>query len=270
MTRAFAQRPERLLSRPVRLWLGLLGVLLVATLAVGFVWLPSVKADFQAAGWWQALCRAAGVPASWDAGAEGLEDRRASRVALDRLLSFDVSQGDVGRGGTLALRCTMCHGARGVSGSDVPNLAGQYPEVIYKQLQDYAQGQRVHALMQALASGLSEQDLRDLAAFYAQLPRPAAQRADRQAPALVSVGAPLRGMAPCASCHGGIDHKPGSPWLEGMPQPYLLAQLQAYASGQRRNDVHAVMRHIARQMTPEEMAQAAAWYAGQPRAPGAQ
>ena len=85
-----------------------------------------------------------------------------------------------------------------------------------------------------------------------------------QAPAVVRVGAPRRNIALCASCHGGIDQKPGSPWLEGLPQAYLQTQLQAFASGNRRNDPLAQMRNIVRQMRPDEITAVARYYASQP------
>lgn len=242
----------------VRRWLAGLVLLFVATVLVGFLWLPSVKPDFTAGGLWDAICRIAGVPSTWSTELK-LDDPQASRVEMVASLQ-GTAGGDVGRGGTLALRCTMCHGARGVSSSDVPNLAGQYAEVVYKQLMDYRNGQRRHGLMQALAAGLSEQDIRDLAAFYAQLPRPSPAPAPTPVPALVTVGDPMRNIAPCASCHGGIDKKPGSPWLEGMSHAYLAGQLQQFASGARRNDNLQAMRNVARQMKPEEIEAVARYY----------
>jgi cytochrome c553 len=248
-----------LASRGVRLALTSLAVLLVLALAVGFLWLPQVKPDFVQGSLWDTICRVAGVPSAW-APALAQDDPAASRVAPVPLASATAG-GDVGHGGTLALRCTMCHGARGVSASDVPNLAGQYPEAVYKGLLDYKNGQRKHVLMQALAAALDDQDIRDLAAFYAQLPRPSPAEASVAVPALVSVGDPLRNIAPCASCHGGIDRKPGSPWLEGMPHAYLAEQLRQFASGARRNDGHGVMRNVARQMKPDEIEAVSAYYA---------
>ena len=254
-----SEAPSSPLFTPgLRRWLWGLGVLLALALLVGFVWLPSAQPDYRAQGWWASLCRAAGLPAAWYAPAE-LEDRQATRVVLSTA-NLAQAVGDVGPGGTLALRCTMCHGARGVSASDVPNLAGQYPGVIYKQMLDYRAGHRRHALMQALAATLSDRDVRDLAAFYAQLPRPSPNPVYLAPPALVAVGAPLRGIAPCASCHGGIDLKLGSAWLEGMPRAYLVEQMQAFARGERRNDAHASMRNVARQMTPQEIEETATWY----------
>ena len=81
------------------------------------------------------------------------------------------------------------------------------------------------------------------------------------APALVRVGDPLRNIVPCVSCHGGIDHKIGAPWLEGMPKEYLLVQIKNFASGERRNDSHGQMRNVVRPMTAEEVAGVAEFYA---------
>ena len=91
--------------------------------------------------------------------------------------------------------------------------------------------------------------------------RGAPVRADEtSAPALVRVGDPLRNIAPCISCHGGIDHKLGTPWLEGMPKTYLAEQLKAFASGTRRNDSHGQMRNVVRPMTSDEIEQVADFY----------
>jgi cytochrome c553 len=118
--------------------------------------------------------------------------------------------------------------------------------------------------MQALAKGLSDEDIADIAAYYAYLP-PARNGPTTYAdalPSLVRVGAPLRNIAPCVACHGGIDQKLGAPWLEGMPRAYLVAQLTGFRSGARRNDSHAQMRNVARSMSAAEIAEAADFYAG--------
>ena len=73
------------------------------------------------------------------------------------------------------------------------------------------------------------------------------------APQIVTTGAPMRNIAPCGACHGDIDNKAGSPWLGGQSAVYIKAQLQAFASGTRRNDISQQMRNIARQMTAEEI-----------------
>jgi cytochrome c553 len=168
----------------------------------------------------------------------------------------------VGRG-TLALQLHQRHGAQGMRVSDAPNLAGQYPEVVVKQLHDYKGGKRQHSLMQGLARGLSDQDIRDLAAYYAYLPkaRTAPTTYDETLPALVRVGDPLRNIAPCISCHGGVDQKLGAPWLEGMPKGYLVAQLKAFSSGARGNDSFAQMRNVVRAMSEKEIDEVSSFYA---------
>lgn len=239
--------------------------LTVLSILVGFVWLPSVHGDFTAQGLWASICRAAGVPAAWPgSGAGGKVPPQATDVVLERSMVRAGGSAAVGRGATLALNCTMCHGAQGMSGSSAPNLAGQYPEVVMKQLHDYKAGKRASPIMEALAKNLSERDITDLAAYYAFLPkaRTAPTTYDESLPALVRVGAPLRNIAPCISCHGGVDQKLGAPWIEGMPKDYLVTELRAFRSGQRRNDGEAQMRNVVRAMTDAEIDEVSAFYAG--------
>lgn len=243
-----------------------LAALTVVSMLVGFLWLPASQADFGARGLWDSICRAAGVPADWGGG-RAAPPRALSapttHVALERAMAAPGSRDAIGRGATLALNCTMCHGPRGMSVSDAPNLAGQYPEVVIKQLRDYRRGDRASAIMQALARNLSERDIADLAAYYAYLPkaRTAPTTYDESLPALVRVGDPLRNIAPCIACHGGVDQKLGAPWLEGMSRSYLVEQLEAFASGARRNDTYAQMRNLARAMTRAEIDEVAGFYA---------
>jgi cytochrome c553 len=247
-------------------------VLTVLLVLIGFVWLPSVHGDFSAQGLWSAICRAAGVPSAWGEHAAGVAAPTATEVVLEREMTRVGDPSAIGRGATIALNCTTCHGAQGMSASDAPNLAGQYPEVVIKQLRDYKSGKRTHALMQGLARNLSEQDIRALAAYYASLPkaRTAPTTYDEPLPTLVRVGAPLRNIAPCISCHGGADQKLGAPWIEGMPKGYLVAQLVALRSGARRNDAEAQMRAMARPMTDREIDEVATFYARKAAAAGVQ
>jgi len=237
--------------------------LTVLSMLVGFVWLPSVQPDFSAQGLWLRICRAAGVPTSWSPGGAMAGGSPSTGVILERTMARAGASDSVGRGATLALNCTMCHGAQGMSVSNAPNLAGQYPEVVIKQLHDYKSGKRSSSIMEALATRLSAADIDDLAAYYADLPkaRTAPTTYDDTLPALVRVGDPLRNIAPCISCHGSVDQKLGAPWLEGMPKEYLVTQLANFASGARRNDSHAQMRNMARPMTADEMSEVAAFYA---------
>ncbi len=242
----------------------LIGFTLLALL-VGFVWLPSVQGDFAGQGLWASICRAAGVPGNWGNAAGNVKaGPQSTDVVLDRTMARDGADDAVGRGATLALNCTMCHGAQGMSVSSAPNLAGQYPEVVIKQLHDYKTGKRSSAIMEAIAKNLPDQNMVDLAAYYAYLPkaRTAPTSYDESLPKLVRVGDPLRNIAPCISCHGGVDQKLGAPWLEGMPKDYVIAQLNAFASGSRHNDSEAQMRNMVRAITTREIAEVATFYAG--------
>lgn len=239
--------------------------LTLASMAVGFIWLPSVQADFSAQGIWASICRAAGVPGDWGSASYTPKvGATATDVVLVRAMARDGSEIAVGRGATLALNCTMCHGAQGMSSSNAPNLAGQYPEVLMKQLLDYRSGKRNSAIMQALSQNLAERDIADLAAYYAYLPkaRTAPTSYDETLPRLVRVGDPLRNIAPCIACHGGVDQKLGAPWLEGLPKDYMVGQLNAFKSGARRNDGQGQMRNMVRAMTHAEIDEVAAFYAG--------
>lgn len=238
-------------------------VLTIASMLIGFGLLPSAQADFRTQGLWDSICRAAGVPSKWLESNDQKAPVLSTNVVLVPEMAKQSSSASVGRGATLALNCTMCHGAQGMSRSDAPNLAGQYPEVIRKQLLDYKNGNRANPIMVALATRLSDENIADLAAYYATLPkaRTAPTTYDESLPALVRVGDPMRNIAPCISCHGGVDQKLGAPWLEGMPKQYLVEQLEAFKHGRRRNDGQQQMRNMARPMTTEEIDAVATFYA---------
>lgn len=248
-----------------------LAALTVLSFAIGFVLLPSSQADFSARGLWDTICRAAGVPSSWSSNPSIRQAPTSTDVVLERSMARASTGDAIGRGATLALNCTMCHGAQGMSASDAPNLAGQYPEVVIKQLLDYRSGKRSSTVMAALSRSLTDRDIADLAAYYAYLPkaRTAPTTYAESLPALVRVGAPLRNIAPCVSCHGGIDQKLGAPWIEGMPKDYLVQQLRAFRSGARRNDAEAQMRVVARALTDREIDEVARFYASKASVGGA-
>lgn len=246
-------------------WVSVIALILLtaASILIGFGLLPSAQADFRAQGLWDSICRAAGVPSNWLDNTDQKAPLISTNVVLVPEMAKQASSASVGRGATLALNCTMCHGAQGMSRSDAPNLAGQYPEVIRKQLLDYKNGNRANPIMAALSKNLTDQEMSDLAAYYASLPkaRTAPTTYDETLPALVRVGDPMRNIAPCISCHGGVDQKLGAPWLEGMPKQYLVQQLHAFKDGSRRNDGQQQMRNVARPMTAEEIDAVASFYA---------
>jgi cytochrome c553 len=245
---------------------GVAVTLFILTALGGFIVLPYAQREVKFAGLWDAICSSAGVPRRADSIAAPASAHPTSSVVLTSTTLARPSQQSIGRGATLAQRCAIRHGPTGISQADSPNLAGQYASVIFKELLDFRSGARTNAVMTPFAVDLSDQDIADLAVYYAYLPRLPAYHPEPQLPPtrIVIYGAPLRGIAPCGSCHGSLDNKPGSPWLEGQSQAYMKAQLQSFASGQRRNDISQQMRNVARVMTPQEIDEAAAYYASQP------
>jgi cytochrome c553 len=245
---------------------GVVAGIFVLTAIGGFIVLPYAQKELQFASLWDAICSAAGLPQRTVPVPTGKVGPRLTEAVLTPTMLARPSQESIGRGATLAHRCAICHGPTGLSRADSPNLAGQYASVIYKQMLDFRSGARTSAIMSPFAANLTDQEIADVAAYYAYLPRLPAYHPTPQLPRpkIVIYGAPLRGIAPCGSCHGSLDNKVGSPWLEGQSEVYMREQLLAFASGQRRNDISQQMRNIARAMTPKEIDEAAAYYASQP------
>lgn len=250
-------------NRWTRVSVGALLVMAVLAALVGFIWVPLAN-KVPAASLWEAICSAAGVPGGTRSVTLGDDAaRRPSDVIVSASMMRPANAESIGRGATLAMRCTMCHGIRGVSEANSPNLAGQIEAAIYKQLRDYKSAHRLSAIMQPMAAPLSDQDMRDLAAYYAYLPHERVpQETPRAVPQLVSNGAPMRNIGACASCHGGLAQQSAAPLLEGEPEVYIRNQLHAFRDGSRHNDLNQQMRNMARQLTDAEITELAAYYAG--------
>ncbi|WP_159007427.1 c-type cytochrome [Bradyrhizobium sp. S69] len=246
---------------------GVSGAIAVLAALAGLIWLPMVQPDLKISGIWDAICSAAGVPRTVPrSGGAQQPDFKTSNVVMTSQMLTHPDQVSIGRGATLAQRCAICHGPQGVSDANSPNLAGQYAAVTYKELNDFKAGARVNAVMSPFAANMGNRDMLDLAAYYSFLPRVPSSHLNDNAPApqIVITGAPMRNIAPCGACHGDIDIKAGSPWLGGQSAVYIKAQLKAFASGGRRNDISQQMRNIARQMTAEEIDAVALYYEAQP------
>ena len=240
-------------------------LLALASALVGFIWLPALQGNVRLYGLWNAICSAAGLVRS-SAGEPVAESTYSTtQVAITSRMMQGVGAEAIGQGATLALRCTMCHGVRGLSEANTPNLPGQYAVSIYKELQDFKSGARTSAVMAPLVANLTDEDMRDLAAYYAYLPRlPSNRSVSHSGIPIVVSGAPMRNIAPCGACHGELADKAGTPWLDGQPSVYLKAQLLAFASGARHNDISEQMRNVARQMTPAEIEAAVHYYESKP------
>jgi cytochrome c553 len=256
-------------SSPGARWVGtsvaILLVLLAFAAAVGYVWLPRAHARGAALSLWESICSAAGAPARYaSATLPSEQDIYPSSVVVSSDMMGPVLAQSVGHGGTLALACTMCHGARGTSTAGTPHLAGEPASSIYKQLRDFKSGHRKSAIMQPLVINLSDRDLRDLALYYASLQRekPTGPEIGADTPRLVRNGDPMRNVGACSSCHSANVRRPATPILDGMPDTYLRAQLLAFQGGSRANDINRQMRNAAHQLTAAEVEELVRYYAG--------
>jgi len=196
------------------------------------------------------------------------------KPATLRVALADMPAGDIARGKALnvQLMCASCHGENGVAPtSNWPHVAGQKTDYTYKMLLDYQSGLRSEdersKLMTAAVEPMSQQDMADVAAYYASLP---AHEATVKAPAhadaerLVRKGDPTRLLTPCASCHGvkGQGGKEAAPALAGQSEKAFIRTMMLYKNGERDNDVNKAMSQFASKLTDEEIRQLAAYYRG--------
>jgi cytochrome c553 len=245
---------------------GITGAMVVLSLIVGFVLLPYAGTNSQLSSLWDVICSAAGVPRVSATSETAKPNFTTSAVVMNPQMFATADARSVGRGATLAMQCSICHGSNRQGQVDTPNLEGQPAAAIYKELRDFKAAARTNAIMSPFAVKLGEQDMLDLAAYNSYLPRQPGSHPDPAVavPPIVARGAPMRNVPACASCHGATDAKPGAPWLDGQSAVYIKAQLQAFASGTRRNDISGQMRNIARQMTATEIDETARYYASRP------
>ncbi|MCV2886217.1 cytochrome c [Aestuariibacter sp. AA17] len=99
-----------------------------------------------------------------------LNKRTLLGLALSSLVCFTAQAGDVEKGKAKSATCAACHGANGISMiPDYPNLAGQKEKYLISQLKAFRSGDRKNPVMAPMAAGLSDEDIANLAAYYASL-----------------------------------------------------------------------------------------------------
>lgn len=185
--------------------------------------------------------------------------------------------GSVKAGATKAAECFACHGPDGNSVSaQFPRLAGQNAVYIAEQLHLFRSGVRQNPVMDPMAKTLSDQDIDNLAVFFAaQTPTgleadPSLWKAGR---ALYVAGDPQRGVPACVACHGPLGRgnpAAGYPALRAQQSVYVVAQLTSYANGTRYSGPHAttatpnskLMFAVAKRLTPAEMQAVASYVQG--------
>ena len=183
--------------------------------------------------------------------------------------------GDAAAGKDKAATCAACHSADGNSAVPTfPKLAGQGEKYLLKQMQDIRDGARPVPTMAGQVDNMSDQDLADIAAFYAAQTRSGGQTD----PALLALGEKVyrsgvaeRNVAACTACHSptGKGNAPaGFPALAGQHAEYTAAQLRAYRKGYedetgRTNDGDArIMRTTAFGLSDGEIEAVSSYVAG--------
>lgn len=141
-----------------------------------------------------------------------------------------LGEGDVNVGRRLAKECESCHGVDGnASNPSMPTLAGQDAKYFLKAMRHYKDGTRKHEQMFEAAEPISEQDMIDMASYYAaEIPR----RRDVRMPLNSS-----EWITRCERCHGidGNSSDPRFPMLAGQDETYLRNAMAAYSNGMRGN-----------------------------------
>ena len=171
------------------------------------------------------------------------------------LQSETQGEGDPNVGRRLSEDCKNCHGDGGNTNKpDMPSLAGQDAKYFIKAMKHYKDRERQHQKMFEAVEALSEQDMIDLATYYAA-----------GEPLRRNVNPPLKStqwIARCERCHGinGNSNDPRFPMLAGQDETYLRQALKGYASGIRAN---TIMHSMAEPLSALSIDRIGAYFASQ-------
>ena len=175
---------------------------------------------------------------------------------------------DPAKGQTISTQvCGACHTADGSRGSPAnPIIAGQHPDYLVKQLQEFKSGKRNNAIMKGMASTLSDDDMKNVAAFYgSKSAKPGfAKNKDtvKLGEKIYRAGIAEKAVPACAGCHSpnGAGIPVQYPRIAGQHGDYTEAQLVAFRGGARGNSVQ--MSAIAARLSDAEVKAVADYIAG--------
>lgn len=179
-------------------------------------------------------------------------------------------QGDAEKGKAKAAVCAACHGPAGNSSNPQwPKLAGQHAAYLVEQLQAYKSGDRANPIMAGQAAGLSEQDMRDLGAYFAAQklqPGVANPELAEKAEPLYRGGRADDGIPACSACHGpqGLGNAAAAyPAVSGQHAEYTAAQLRSYREGARTGTANAaMMSKVAEKLSDDDIQALASYLSG--------
>ncbi|MFC4527473.1 cytochrome c4 [Dyella halodurans] len=200
----------------------------------------------------------------------------AAPPSVQDLRRMHPISGDAKAGAAKTAVCLACHGPQGVAiAPNFPHLAGQSASYLYVQLKEFHDGQRKDPVMTGQAATLTDDDMRNLASYYATLPPKPAGKGDASSRGaqLYRAGDPARGIPPCQACHGpaGLGPQPHPsaapqpPWatfphLRGQSGLYLTKQLGDFKRGTRAGNSNARVMHGVAQTLSDDDIQALSAY----------
>lgn len=200
----------------------------------------------------------------------------AFALTVSALSSFSHAQdlkGDANAGEKKIAMCIGCHGIVGYQASfpevyKVPKISGQNEKYITTVLNAYKKGERKHPTMRGIADSLSDQDMADISAYYANHGKVEGAALPAKGTEPNAKVAPLLAKGACASCHGENFAKtidPSYPKIAGQHADYLNVALKSYkvegAATWGRNN--GVMGGIAKQFTQAELKELANYMSAQ-------
>jgi cytochrome c553 len=157
--------------------------------------------------------------------------------------------------------CMACHGPQGNSIVPIwPKLAGQHPEYIIKQLNDYRTGKRANEQMTPMAMPLTDQEVLDVAAYFSQqtkTPGAADPALAKLGESVYRWGNPESGVPACAGCHGPAGQGQSLakfPRVAGQHADYTKQTLEHFRDTLRANDPNGMMRGAAARLSDQEIA----------------
>ncbi|WP_067869128.1 c-type cytochrome [Neptuniibacter marinus] len=177
--------------------------------------------------------------------------------------------GDAAAGKGKTAVCGACHGADGNSAiANFPKLAGQNEAYLIKQLNEIKAGTRPIVEMTGLLDALSDQDIADIAAYFAKQQGTvghAAKDLVEQGEKIYRSGIAAKGVAACTACHaptGQGNDQAGFPAIGGQHAAYTEKQLHAFRTGERANDPQGMMRDTAGKLSDAEIKAVASYIQG--------
>jgi cytochrome c553 len=165
--------------------------------------------------------------------------------------------------------CLACHSLDGNSvNPEWPSIAGQHEQYIIKQVKAFRAGERTNTLMSPIALTLTDQEIEDVAAYYASQKIKGQEAAEDK----VALGQKIyRGgnadnkVPACMACHGPTGHgNPAAnyPSIRSQHATQLVTQLKAYKDGTRKTDQNEMMRTIAARLSDAEISAVAQYVQG--------